>query len=262
MAGRGRQTAQSLIDDRFAEHPQVLHRLAVQPLGQRGTGGNRRGTTPDLERRFNDYSAVDPGAELENVAAGGVFYLHGQRGRGENAGMARIFEVIEQRFRVQAHPAMFQWNMEVGSVATPPFSVSPLMNRTLIVVAGVLHREGKLLIGQRMADDRHALKWEFPGGKVEIGETPKEALARELREELAIEAVVGREIARYEQATRRRSPLLLLFHAIESYVGEPQGVTFEQIRWEDPAKLPDYDFLDGDLDFVRRLAMGRLRPFS
>jgi 8-oxo-dGTP diphosphatase len=136
------------------------------------------------------------------------------------------------------------------------------MNRTLIVVAGVLHREGKLLIGQRMADDRHGLKWEFPGGKVEIGETPKEALARELREELAIDAVVGREIARYEQATRRRSPLLLLFHSIDSYIGEPQGITFEQIRWEDPAKLPEYDFLDGDLDFVRRLAMGRLRPFA
>jgi 8-oxo-dGTP diphosphatase len=87
-------------------------------------------------------------------------------------------------------------------------------------------------------------------------------LARELREELAIEAVIGREIARYEQSTRRRSPLLLLFHSIDSYVGEPQGITFEQIRWEDPVKLPEYDFLDGDLDFVRRLAMGRLRPFA
>jgi 8-oxo-dGTP diphosphatase len=136
------------------------------------------------------------------------------------------------------------------------------MNRTLIVVAGVLHREGKLLIGQRMAGDRHGLKWEFPGGKVELGETPKEALARELREELAVEAVIGREVARYEQATRRRSPLLLLFHSIESFSGEPQGITFEQIRWEDPAKLPEYDFLDGDLDFVRRLAAGRIRLFD
>ena len=52
------------------------------------------------------------------------------------------------------------------------------MTRTLIVVAGVLQRDGKLLIGQRMAGDRHALKWEFPGGKVEAGETPKQALER------------------------------------------------------------------------------------
>jgi 8-oxo-dGTP diphosphatase len=135
------------------------------------------------------------------------------------------------------------------------------MLRTLIVVAGVLHRDDKLLIGQRMSGDRHALKWEFPGGKVEPGETPKQALARELREELGIEAVIGPELARYEQATRRRSPLLLLFHAVESFLGEPRGVTFEQIRWELPARLPEYDFLDGDLDFIRRLAQGRLRPF-
>ena len=143
-----------------------------------------------------------------------------------------------------------------------PFPRRLPMNRSLIVVAGVIHRDGMLLIGQRMSGDRHALKWEFPGGKVEAGETPKQALVRELREELAIEAVVGPEIARYEQATRRRSPLLLLFHAVDSYVGEPRGGTFEQIRWELPAKLPEYDFLDGDLDFIRRLALGRLRPFS
>jgi 8-oxo-dGTP diphosphatase len=134
--------------------------------------------------------------------------------------------------------------------------------RTLIVVAGVLVRDRQLLIGQRMASDRHGLKWEFPGGKVEQGETPKEALARELREELDVEAVIGAEIARYEQATRRRSPLLLLFHRIESFTPEPRGVTFEQIRWEDPARLVEYDFLDGDLDFVRRLAQGRLRLFD
>jgi 8-oxo-dGTP diphosphatase len=136
------------------------------------------------------------------------------------------------------------------------------MNHTLIVVAGVLLRENKLLIGQRMASDRHGLKWEFPGGKVERGETPRQALQRELKEELAVDAVVGRELARYEQATRRRSPLLLLFHHVESFEGEPQGITFEQIRWEDPAKLPEYDFLDGDLDFVRRIAQGRLQLFE
>ena len=56
----------------------------------------------------------------------------------------------------------------------------------MIVVAGVLQQDGKLLIGQRMAKDRHGLKWEFPGGKVEIGETPKQALRRELQEELGI----------------------------------------------------------------------------
>lgn len=133
------------------------------------------------------------------------------------------------------------------------------MNRSVIVVAGVLEREGRLLIGQRLERDRHGLKWEFPGGKVEPGETPKVALQRELREELGIEAQIGPEIARYEQCVNGRAPLVLLFHRVESYEGVPEPRTFQQIAWERPEALPDYDFLDGDLDFIRQLARGRLR---
>jgi 8-oxo-dGTP diphosphatase len=133
------------------------------------------------------------------------------------------------------------------------------MNRSVIVVAGVLERGGRLLIGQRLKQDRHGLKWEFPGGKVEPGETPKEALRRELREELGIEARIGPEIARYEQCVTGRPPLILLFHRVESFEGEPEPRTFQQIAWERPEALPDYDFLDGDLDFIRRLAHGRVR---
>ena len=133
------------------------------------------------------------------------------------------------------------------------------MKRSIIVVAGVVERGGRLLIGQRLKGDRHALKWEFPGGKVEPGETPKDALKRELREELGIEAEIGPEIARYEQCAAGRPPLVLLFHRVESYVGEPQPRTFQQISWELPEALPSYDFLDGDLDFIRRIARGQFR---
>lgn len=129
----------------------------------------------------------------------------------------------------------------------------------MIVVAGVLQRDGRVLIGQRMAQDRHGLKWEFPGGKVEFGETPKEALQRELREELGVEAVIGPEVARYEHSIAGRAPLILLFHRVEAFDGEPRPETFEQILWEPPQALPSYDFLDGDLDFVRRLARGQVR---
>jgi 8-oxo-dGTP diphosphatase len=132
------------------------------------------------------------------------------------------------------------------------------MGRTIIVVAGILSRQGKVLIGQRQAQDRHALKWEFPGGKVERGETPRQALARELREELRVDAEIGAEVARYEHTNPKRGPLLLIFHDVISFVGEPQSVTFEQIRWEDPRQLQNYDFLDGDLDIVRRLVRGRI----
>lgn len=134
------------------------------------------------------------------------------------------------------------------------------MQKTLIVVAGVLCRDGKLLIGQRLSGDRHGLKWEFPGGKVEPGETPKEALVRELREELGVECEIGRELARYEHVTKGRGPLLLLFLQADRCSGEPQAVAFEEIRWESPHELQNYDFLDGDLDFVRRLSRGTIRP--
>jgi 8-oxo-dGTP diphosphatase len=125
-----------------------------------------------------------------------------------------------------------------------------------MVVAGVIERDGRILIGQRRRDKRHALKWEFPGGKVEPGESPREALARELREELTIDARIGREIIRYEFSYPRRKPILIIFYSVSSFEGSPANCVFEQIRWEEPRKFPDYDFLDGDFDFIRRLNRG------
>lgn len=132
--------------------------------------------------------------------------------------------------------------------------------RPTLVVAGVLTRDGKVLIGQRQEHDRHGLKWEFPGGKVERDESPRQALQRELREELGVEADIGSELARYEHTGAGRSSLLLIFLRVHSFSGEPQAIAFEQIRWELPAALPEYDFLDGDRDLVRRLARGSLLP--
>ena len=126
----------------------------------------------------------------------------------------------------------------------------------MVVVAALILNKGEILIGQRKAGQRHELKWEFPGGKVEPGESPREALRRELQEELDIEATVGAEIARYEHAYRGRPPILLIFYRVSRYQGELRNQVFEQIRWENPLRFPEYDFLDGDLDFVRRIARG------
>jgi 8-oxo-dGTP diphosphatase len=128
---------------------------------------------------------------------------------------------------------------------------------TVLVVAGVIERNGSVFICQRKAGARHALKWEFPGGKVEPGETPRQALARELDEELGIRATVGAEIGRYEYRYANRSPMLLIFFSVSEFEGEPENREFEEIRWEERARLPGYDFLEGDLDFVRRLARER-----
>ena len=129
----------------------------------------------------------------------------------------------------------------------------------LLVSAGIIHRDGQVLVGQRRLADRHPLKWEFPGGKVEAGETPQQALVRELREELEIEASVGSELARYEHEYPSGSRVHLLFFAIPQFTGQLKGQIYEQIQWMDVHLLPTLDFLDGDFDFVRRLARGDFR---
>jgi 8-oxo-dGTP diphosphatase len=128
--------------------------------------------------------------------------------------------------------------------------------RQVMVVAGVIERDGRVLICQRRNQGPHGLKWEFPGGKVEPGETPRQALARELEEELGVQATIGPEIVRYEYRYPRSRPILLIFYRVADYQGTPHNRVFERIAWEEPARLADYDFLDGDADFIRRLARG------
>ena len=124
------------------------------------------------------------------------------------------------------------------------------------MAAGLLVRNGLILIGQRKKADTHPLKWEFPGGKVERGETTADALARELEEELGIQAHIGRELVRYSWSYPKRATILLMFHTVTDFIGEPQNLAFERIAWVRPDRLPEYDFLEGDRDIVRRLAAG------
>jgi 8-oxo-dGTP diphosphatase len=127
----------------------------------------------------------------------------------------------------------------------------------VVVVAGLVERDGRVLIGQRRPDGRHALKWEFPGGKVEPGEEPRAALARELREELGIEAEIGEEALRYEYRYPGGPPLLLIFFRVTEFQGAVENLDFTDLRWEEPCCLGQYDFLAGDAGFVRWLQAGR-----
>ena len=126
----------------------------------------------------------------------------------------------------------------------------------LLVSAAIIIKDGKVLLGQRRKGDRHPYKWEFPGGKVEHGESPRQALIRELQEELQIDAKIGEELARYEHDYPSGSRVHLLFFVVKEYKGEPEARVFEQISWVDVATLPGIDFLEGDIDFVKRLARG------
>ena len=124
------------------------------------------------------------------------------------------------------------------------------------VVAAVIEREGRVLIGQRKATGHHALKWEFPGGKVEPDETPQAALIRELSEELGIHARIAGEISRYEYQYPGRSRILLIFYHVTEFAGEPRNLDFTQLEWAPHEKLRDYDFLEGDADFIRQFSPG------
>ena len=122
------------------------------------------------------------------------------------------------------------------------------------VVAAVIERANLILIGQRKPRGRHGLKWEFPGGKVEPGEEQRAALARELREELGIEARIGEEIERYDFSYPDGAITRLVFFCVTEFTGEPENLDFAAIEWVRREKLSEYDFLEGDVEFVRRLA--------
>jgi 8-oxo-dGTP diphosphatase len=127
------------------------------------------------------------------------------------------------------------------------------MNVVINVAAAVIERAGRILICQRRGG-RHALKWEFPGGKIEPGEDSPSALARELREELQIAAAIG-PLLHTETVRYAEGPAIHLeFYRVTDFSGEPINLQFEQIVWEEPGKLPAYDFLDGDIEFVKKLA--------
>jgi 8-oxo-dGTP diphosphatase len=119
------------------------------------------------------------------------------------------------------------------------------------VVAAILERDGRILVGQRQATQSHPLKWEFPGGKVEPGETPAQALARELEEELDIRDAAGTEVARYPYTYPGKKPIELIFFRLTDYRGEPRNVIFHDLRWTALAELPALDFVEGDLEFLR-----------
>lgn len=131
------------------------------------------------------------------------------------------------------------------------------MNRPhdpITVAAAVIEKNGHILICRRRAADRHGLKWEFPGGKVEPGESPEEALGRELDEELGIRLGRLEEVERYVYQYPDGLRVRLIFYRVAKFTGEPRNLAFEEIRWERAERLVQYDFLEGDREFVRRLA--------
>ncbi len=126
------------------------------------------------------------------------------------------------------------------------------------VVAGIIVKNGKLLVCQRTRHQTMPLKWEFPGGKIEEGEQPRDALRRELEEELGILAKIGNEIARIQHEYPNGGKVELRFFEIREYQNEIENRIFKDIQWADPKDLPKFDFLEADLTLVNDLAAGKL----
>lgn len=123
---------------------------------------------------------------------------------------------------------------------------------TIVVTAGVIERDGTVLLARRGPGGHLAHKWEFPGGKVEPGETTEYCLARELREELGIETRIGEQVAAcvYDYG---RGPLELLAYRAEIVAGEPEPREHAALAWVPVSALLTYDLAAADIPIARRL---------
>jgi 8-oxo-dGTP diphosphatase len=129
----------------------------------------------------------------------------------------------------------------------------------ITVAAALIENNGKLLVCQRRRTDPFPLLWEFPGGKLQPGETPEAALARELREELGVTAQIGRKIYRTRHKYEEMSGEIdLVFFAARADPAEMQNLAFERMEWREIPALAELNFLPADRELISLLAAGAI----
>jgi 8-oxo-dGTP diphosphatase len=129
----------------------------------------------------------------------------------------------------------------------------------ITVVAAIIEHQGKILACQRKRGSSFELMWEFPGGKVEPDETPQQALARELQEELGVKAAICREVYRTRHQYKelpRALELIFFFAAVDAT--QIRNLVFEQIEWRSRHSLAELNFLPADRDLIDQLSAGWL----
>lgn len=130
--------------------------------------------------------------------------------------------------------------------------------KPLRVVAGIIRRNGLILIARRRQGDALGGYWEFPGGRVEPREAYRVALARELREELGITAQVG-DLYHTSLNSFRDRLLQIRFYECTIVQGEPQPLEADELRWVTPADLLHFKFPPADQSLIELLARPRDR---
>jgi 8-oxo-dGTP diphosphatase len=127
------------------------------------------------------------------------------------------------------------------------------VRHTVLVAAGVLERDGKILAARRKRGTHLEGHWEFPGGKIEPDESPEDGLVRELEEEIGVRArprgILEVVFHRYPEKS-----VLLLFYRCDLLEGEPRPIECDEVRWVALADLPALDWAPADVPFVRKLA--------
>lgn len=120
------------------------------------------------------------------------------------------------------------------------------------VTAAIIKDKNRILIAKRHSKDPLGGKWEFPGGKVESGETPEECLVREIREELRVEVKIG---SFYDNSvySSQDHDIHLLFYWAEVINGEMTPVVHDDLKWTTIKQLANFDFAPADIPIVKRL---------
>jgi 8-oxo-dGTP diphosphatase len=127
------------------------------------------------------------------------------------------------------------------------------MSSPLLVTAAIILEQGRVLLTQRPDDGRHAGFWEFPGGKIDPGESPEQALAREIEEELGVSVTVGRiyEVVYFRY---KWGPVLILAYLCRITCGVIRNLEVAAHRWVEPAELSTFRILPADLPILKRLS--------
>ena len=123
------------------------------------------------------------------------------------------------------------------------------MSKTIKVSAAIIRRHNKILIAQRAAHRSQGLLWEFPGGKIELNETPQEALQRECLEELGIKVAVGKQVHQVIFSYPNQKVHLYFFEA-SILQGEPQCLEHNNLQWVTHDELSSYNFCPANIELL------------